>query len=289
MAWTYARIKAKTRNLTGRRDSNAFTDDTLGTYVNDYLVTLPAVLNLPELRSWYEFNTTLNTETYALSADDYIIGNPLYIDGAQSLYYNNPEQFYKDYRQSYSQESIGTGDGSTVTFAYTLTSTPIKPGTVVIDDETETFTASAGVLTGDAGGSGTVNNTTGAVSVTFNTAPSSGQDLKVRYEYYNTSVPQAVLYYNDTLHVRPVPNGVYHIKIANTTLPTALSAESDTLTEDMWGQLVAYGAALDILRDYEGEGALITQRVQAGYENKLLLINRRQVLQMKDKVVTRSF
>lgn len=290
MAWTLARIKTKARRLTGRLDSNAFSDSTLLAYINDYYTeTLISELNLPELESWYEFNTTLNDEDYALSSDDYIVGTPVYINGVEANYYNDPKQFYSDYQQTYSEEILGTGDGSTTNFTYTLNSTPVKGGTTVIDDTVEVFTASSGTLTGDQGGSGTVNVTTGAVTVNFNTAPTSGQLIKVRYEYFNTGIPTSVLFYNNTLYLRPVPNGVYRVKVSNSTVPTAFSADSDTPTQDDWGSLIAYGAALDILRDYEGEGALITQRVKVGYTERLDNINTRLLRQFKDKVANRSF
>lgn len=84
-----------------------------------------------------------------------------------------------------SSESIGTGDGSQKTFSGSLTNDCIKKGTLSITDGTETFTDNGnGVLTGDAGGTGTINYASGAYSVTFNTAPSNGASITADYTYW---------------------------------------------------------------------------------------------------------
>lgn len=69
-------------------------------------------------------------------------------------------------------------------FADTLAETPIVPGTVSVTDGVETFTDNGeGVLAGDAGGSGTVNYDTGAISVTFDEAPGEAVDVDVDYSH----------------------------------------------------------------------------------------------------------
>ena len=79
----------------------------------------------------------------------------------------------------YIEESLGTGDGSTVLFSGTLANYPVLTGQIQITDTVETFTDwdGDGTMTGDAGGSGSVTYSSGAYSVTFNTAPTSGQAL----------------------------------------------------------------------------------------------------------------
>ena len=81
-------------------------------------------------------------------------------------------------------EVLATGDGTTTTFSGTLANYTVKAGTLTITDGTETFTDNGdGTLTGDAGGSGTINYETGEYSVTFNTAPASGTDITADYYY----------------------------------------------------------------------------------------------------------
>lgn len=91
-----------------------------------------------------------------------------------------------------SSESIGTGDGTTKTFSGALA---FKSGgskrfcfAVEITDGTETFSDNRdGTLTGDKGGTGTINYSTGAYSVTFNTAPGSNVAITADYEWEDTT------------------------------------------------------------------------------------------------------
>lgn len=91
-------------------------------------------------------------------------------------------------------ENIGTGDGSTKTFTGTLA---FKAGgakrtcfAIEVTDTSgsETFTDDRnGVLTGTNGGTGTINYTTGAISVTFNTAPILSDAILCTYQYEDST------------------------------------------------------------------------------------------------------
>lgn len=78
-------------------------------------------------------------------------------------------------------QTIATGTG-VVTYTGTLGVFPIIPGTMTVTDGVENFVDNgAGILTGDLGGSGTINYTTGAFSVTFNTAVATGVSIVATY------------------------------------------------------------------------------------------------------------
>ena len=95
-------------------------------------------------------------------------------------------------------ESYGTGDGTTKTFAKTLTAitgvrTAMYPS---VTDGTETFIDDRnGNMVGNLGGTGTINYATGAMSVTFNTAPASPQAITCSY-YHETSTTAGILDYS---------------------------------------------------------------------------------------------
>jgi hypothetical protein len=79
-------------------------------------------------------------------------------------------------------ETYGTGNGTNVTFAHTLASLPVQPGSVFITDTVETFTDNrSGILNGSAGGTGTINYATGVCAITFNTAPVNGRVITGLY------------------------------------------------------------------------------------------------------------
>lgn len=108
--------------------------------------------------------------------------------GSGDIYYSS-EMVY--------QEPDAVGDGSTVAFSFTLVQIPVVVSNVTITDSVETFTASAvtpTTLVGDLGGSGTINYTTGAVTLTFNTAPinlaSVISTYKINYENTPDLIPQ---------------------------------------------------------------------------------------------------
>jgi len=91
-----------------------------------------------------------------------------------------------------SAENVGTGNGATLTFTDTLA---FKGGGakrtcfgVLVTDGVETFTDNfSGGLTGSAGGTGTINYTTGALSVTFAVAPLNLQAITCDYSWEDST------------------------------------------------------------------------------------------------------
>ena len=84
-------------------------------------------------------------------------------------------------------EVIGTGDGTEQTFTASSLAQITGKRTamfVLVTDGTETFRDDRnGNLIGSAGGTGTINYATGAISVTFNTAPANAQNVTASYYY----------------------------------------------------------------------------------------------------------
>jgi hypothetical protein len=102
-------------------------------------------------------------------------------------------------------EAYGTGDAVTTTFSHTLSSisAPKTAMYVSVTDGNETFVDDRnGNMVGNKGGTGTVNYGTGAVSVTFATAPAAAAPITCSYYYedststvlnFDTSSPAAGL------------------------------------------------------------------------------------------------
>ena len=131
------------------------------------------------------------------------------------------------------------------------------------------LTGSLGLLTGD--GSGTINYTTGAFSVTFNSPPTSSATIYDKYQAYEPARPQGVLFYNNQFTFRPIPDQVYAITLQGYVTTTQLIADGDSPVFSEWGQLIAYGASLDIFSDRGDVGSYgIYYPIFKRYENVAL-------------------
>ncbi len=86
---------------------------------------------------------------------------------------------------SVASEAVGTGNGVQVTFTGTLANPLVTARSLSITDGTETFTDQSGdgTLVGSLGGTGALNYTTGAFSVTFAAAPANLQALTAGYQH----------------------------------------------------------------------------------------------------------
>lgn len=79
-------------------------------------------------------------------------------------------------------EWFAQGDGVAVEFSFYTVYYPIVRGQLSATDGTESFSDNGdGTLTGDAGGSGTVDYNTGEVVLTFNAAPADGDRISGSY------------------------------------------------------------------------------------------------------------
>lgn len=81
-------------------------------------------------------------------------------------------------------EVIATGNAGVGPYTGSFSWVPVRASTISITDGTETFTDNGlGVLTGSLGGTGTIDYTTGAFSVTFNGAVGLGTSITATYSY----------------------------------------------------------------------------------------------------------
>lgn len=85
-------------------------------------------------------------------------------------------------------ESVGTGNGTTTAFSHTAADTPVIPGSVTITAGSVVATDNgSGLLTGTGVSGGTINYTTGAVSITYATAPANAQAITMAYTAIGSS------------------------------------------------------------------------------------------------------
>lgn len=253
MAWTLADIRKMFRQVSGRLSSNALSNTAADSYINNYYqFEFPAEVKLERQLAYYEFNTAPLQIDYPFDTSTYTnIEPPVYVDLQPILYYQDPTVYYSQNPEQITTGTPWSGDGVIVAFNTTLDVPYIVPGTVIITDNTETFTDDGnGVLTGDMGGTGSVVYTTGVISVSFAVAPDSGQDIYLSYEQLQPAKPAAVLFYDDNFRFYSIPDTVYRVRVKAFKVPDALVDGSDTPVLQEWGPCIAYGAARRLFLDY---------------------------------------
>jgi hypothetical protein len=261
--WTLADIRRKTRQVSGRLSVIELANDQVDDYINRYFqFEFPAEVKLNRNYTLHEFNTLADVRDYDFP-DNYTNFVPeATVDRRVVSFYQSPDEFYDQNPEFVSRFSTWTGDGATVAFSNTYSSSiPIVAGSVYIDDTVELFEDdAAGVLTGDQGGTGTVNYTTGAVSVTFNTAPTDGQVIQTSFIQLATGFPTAVLMFNNQFRFSPAPDKAYRFQIKAWSLlyvkpvtgvnKTTFTLPDDKPLQEEWGPAISYGAARRIASDF---------------------------------------
>ena len=265
--WTLAEIRQKVRQVTGRYSPQELSNEQLDEYINKYFqYTFPAELKLERFHTFYEFLTVANQQKYTLPTGYVNYEPPATLDNLSLEWYQEPSSFINQNPENVGSQTIGTGDGVTTAFSGTAGNFPILPASAVITDNVEvfqdtntTYSTSNVALTGSLGGTGTINYSTGAVTVSFATAPISGQNITFSYIQFQAGRPVAVLLYNNQFTFFPVPNTAYRFKTkayADTLVTTAAGANATEFTNatdrpllDQWGPCIAYGTSRDIHAD----------------------------------------
>lgn len=238
------------RSVTGTPSSDQISDSNINDLLNEYYVyAMPAELKVQIENDFLDFKTTPGIDTYAFPGGYFTDSPGAYADGFPLIFYQDPDIFYQDWPQQYAVDNLFTGDGVTVAFSGGLQNPPIIVGTLfvtdgtqVLQDDGDTTNFPAGTLSGD--GTGTIDYVTGALSITFNTAPAATDTIYAKYQGYQGNRPQGIMFFHNEFTVRPVPDQVYQIRMQGFTIPVSLMADGDVPQQQEWGPLIVYGAAL---------------------------------------------
>lgn len=98
-------------------------------------------------------------------------------------------------------EAYGTGSGITGPYLHSSASTPLRRGTITITagGQTATDNGLGAFVTSPAGGSGTVNYTSGSMSITFANVVAGATPITVTYDFYpGNPVMMDATFYKDT-------------------------------------------------------------------------------------------
>lgn len=338
-------IVSKVRRITKSPSANQITDNQIIQYINTYfLYDFPQELKLKNCLSNYSFSTIPFQETYRLPTDTILtVEPPVYINGYESFFTQSQDHFYRLYPRLAIQQRGPSGSASLLAGPYTVTLTPpaqqplagVLQNNVVLsvidvnglataiatDSPTNTTT---GVLTGQGLSltiPSTINYTTGVISVTFNAPVPTTSTIFVQYVPYVPSRPSAMLFYADTIYLRPIPDGAYLVNVQAYINPIAaisgasfnppigqtytppigagtndpvlpmppnvnsiargFVSNTDTAQVKQWWQLIAWGAALKVFED-RGDIENIVKFTPL-YDQQKRLVLRRTLVEMANE------
>lgn len=287
---TLARIRSKVRQLTARKSTVQLTDAELDFQINNwYQYSLPLELRNLDLREEYKFITQPNIDVYNVSPNTYTTFEPtMYVSGYQGVFLENRTVFHNLFPDIRTDVLVDTGDGTVGPYSGTIEAVPILKSSLTIYAQSSFNARQAAVENGDGNlyrvGSnnqidtsvslGTINYETGVFSLTYETAIPSGNEVRASYYQYLANRPTTVLYFDNQLIFRPVPDKAYDIRMIAYLLPTALASVGSSPQLNEWWEALAYGAATKILennRDFE-----TMAKIDAILQEKLTLLGRRQ-------------
>jgi hypothetical protein len=96
-----------------------------------------------------------------------------------------------------------------------------------------------------------------------------------------TALPQALLYYDNTFFLRPVPDQPYNINFEAYIRPTFLMETTDNPQLNEWWQYIAYGAAKKIFEDRMDMDSV--QMIMPEYKKQETLCLRRTLVQLSNE------
>jgi len=126
-----------------------------------------------------------------------------------------------------------------------------------------------------------INYITGQFVVTFVTAPGTGQPINSQTVPQQTTIPQAIMFYDGAFTVRPVPDQPYKVEMEVYQRPTELLNGSDIPELSEWWQYIAYGAAKKVFEDRMDIESV--SQILPEYKKQEALINRRTIVQQTNQ------
>ncbi len=320
---TLAAIRTKVRRLTGRPSPQQITDDQIDEYVNIfYQYDFPEHLRVFSQRGTFTFMTEANVDQYKMRALDpssptfnelvvdfdggvesavdvyYNLQPPAYIAGYQSFYSQSREQFFRTYPALGDINNSISGNGTPGPYAFTLPNVPMLQNSVTVgaidstnstikgvDDPQSRSTGNWLISNSTTPLTGSINYLTGAGTVTFPNNIPSGNEITFTFTPYQPNRPLAVLFYEDIITLRPVPDKPYPVQFNAFLTPKALLSSTQNPQLKQWWQYLAYGAAKKIFEDSQDpEG--IDQIIKGFKEQENLVLHRHIVQQTNERTAT---
>jgi len=301
---TLAQIRTKVRRLTGRPSPQQISDAQIDEYINTfYLYDMPETLRLVTQESVFEFMTEANVGEYDLNTlpiwtgtdnepavDIYLtLKPPAYVAGYQCFWSQDREQFYRGWPQLAEIKSSLEGDGTPGPYTINFANTPIMQGRVTVGAIDTTDTAINGIdipsnrsdgtweiINSNTSLVGSINYITGEATVTFNTNIPVGNKVTFTAVPYQPARPLAILFYQNILSLRPIPDQSYLVTMNAYKRPTALLSAGEAPQLQQWWQYLAYGASKKIFEDSQDPDGL--RSIASGFREQEKLVLRRTLM-----------
>ena len=124
---------------------------------------------------------------------------------------------------------------------------------------------------------GTVNYVTTQITLLIPVPLQPGSTLNVWAATYQVGRPYNLLFWNSELTIRPVPDNVYLVEVETYQTPVQFMQTTDHPVLNQWSQYIAYGAAMEILRDRQDmEGV---ENLSEGFQRQESLVLERQAVE----------
>lgn len=258
---------------------------------------------------FYTTSDDVNNPLYDFVNRYITVHQPVFIAGFQALFTEDRTQFYSIYPKINSIASIGvTGDNITTRFAGVINTQqaiipPNLQQTVTLLQDNVLMSSidlnNAGLAMVDYPISNTIGNLyvpgegptsttvqdpnnyvnylTGQFVVTFPTAPGAGEAINSQTVPQQVALPQAMLFFDGSFVLRPVPDQPYRVQFEVYVRPTELLQAGQNPELSEWWQYIAYGAAKKVFEDKSDLESV--QMIMPEYKKQENLILRRTIVQ----------
>lgn len=294
---TVSAMREKVRRLTASPDESQLSTSDIDKYINTvYDQDFPYAIKIDQLRFVYEFWTQPYIDTYSIDVNTYQgIRNPVYFEGREGYFYKDRGEFYRVWPRVTTRSTPATGDGVTTAFSFTISTVPFYRNDVTIGCVSTTGTTiqvednGSGYLV-QVGGTtsiGSVNYVTGAISLDFSlmdtpATPGSGESITVWVKQYSPGRPRCLLFWNNQLIVRPVPDLVYRVEVEAYKKPTIFTLSTQSPVLNQWWQYLAVSAAKKILED-RGDVEGVANIMPIFKEQEALVLERQGVEEINQR------
>ncbi len=124
---------------------------------------------------------------------------------------------------------------------------------------------------------GNVNYVTTQIEINLPVAAMPGTQLNIWAATYQVGRPYNLLFWNNELTIRPVPDNVYLVEVEAYQTPSQFMNTQDNPILNQWSQYIAYGTAIEILRDRQDmEGV---ENLMEGFKRQEALVLERQAVE----------